>query len=739
MTLNLNLKDFLKYLLRFKWLLLSLPILFAVVTYLLAKKLPKDYKSSALVSTGITNQFQQTALSNGQQMDFFKLSQQFGNLLEMMKSKRNVNTLSYKLVLHDLKMPSEAFKEMPGSVEELSQEDRARMITEYEYRLNHGLLISVADNGERIKLFDVLKEYGYDEQSILKNLEVYRNGESDFIKIDFLSNNPYLSAFVVNTFATDFIAYYTHLSVAGQAESLALLDSIMKRSESELQQKEAAAQSAAIGAASQTASAANAQRRAEQNYSRYAEAQGQRQQYIRQISSIKGTLADIDAKLRGEGGYLKQEQSKQNASIIAIESQLKIANQKYINNNFNPQDKKTVDSLQRIKDRLINSATGTANLNPATVRQDLLNQRLKLEGDLAAAESALNTVEKQLAELPAGSIGGGVALPAEGAAQNIARDAQSASTEYEAIRNQYTQAQLAAKTGSRLALAEPGLPGPAEKSKNIVYVGLSGMSTFIVCVTILFLLFALNKRVYSVHRLAVLTRQKVLGCLNLIESEDKDLRNIWKDNGNSAEFTIYKDLLRSLRFEINKQLSEQHNVLGITSLVDGAGKTFLAGSLSYAFAMMGKNVLLICEKDGNILDLVTNNKASDRPPLQKFESFLVKKHIQIEDRITILNRNTTKNNSLLELRDMNSLVAGFEVLKDTFDIIIIDIDSGTDIHNVKEWMMFCDSCLSVFEAGTEFSEEYKDMVDFLSAQPGFSGWVLNKVKTGDIQSAVEKN
>jgi len=726
MDLNLNLKEFLKYLSRFKWLLIIVPVLFAIVTSFLVINLPKDYKSSSLIATGITNQFQNSSLNTGNQIDHFKLNQQFSNLIEMMKSRRSITILAYKLILHDLKNPDQAFKELPQSFVKLSPQDKEIVIKEYEKRLANGSLISVADNGSRIKLYDILDESGYIEKDILENLSVARNGESDFIKVEFQSPNPELSAYVVNTCSRDFIAYYTNLSVAGQSESLAILDSLLRAKQVDMEKKNAAAQGAIVAAAAQAAGATNSQKQSDMAYGMVAEAEAQRQVYVRQISSLKGVIADIDAKLKGQGGYITPEESANNTALLDIDNQLRIANQKYINNNFTLQDKASIDSLQRIRDRLVARSYNTGNLDPSVVKQDLLNQRLKYENDLASAQSALGTVEKQLSSMSRGL--GGVAAAA-GPAQNIIKDAEIASADYQAVQNQYNQVKLMSQTASRLALAEPGLPGPPEKSKNILYVAFSGISGLLASIMALFVAFAFNKTISDPQRLEAVTRQKVIGYLNYIQEEDKDLRRIWKDLGDIKDYTIYKELLRSLRFEINQHITKEKNVLGITSVSEGEGKTFLAGSLSYAFAMMGKNVLLICEKEGNILDLVTNQKnTATSSASQKFESFLVKKQIQVEDRITILNRNTSRNNSLLELRDTGNLVAGFEILKETFDIVIIDIDSGKDMHNVKEWMMFCDSSIAVYEAGNTFNEEDQTFVSYLSSLPGFLGWVLNKVK-----------
>ncbi|MCH5685112.1 hypothetical protein LWM68_13165 [Niabella sp. W65] len=204
-----------------------------------------------------------------------------------------------------------------------------------------------------------------------------------------------------------------------------------------------------------------------------------------------------------------------------------------------------------------------------------------------------------------------------------------AAKEYADAQAMLEQTNMLTKAGIRLNLAEPGLPQLPEPSKNILYVGLSGVSSFLVCLFTLFVVFMLNTTINDPKHLEAATGQKVIGSLNLIEEEDKDLRTIWEDEQNVLSYSVYKDLLRSLRFELLEELSGDNNVLGITSLLDGEGKSFIAGGLSYAFAMMGKNVLLISNDHQGLTSLVTNkkeknNNTGDRN--QVFESFLKKRY-----------------------------------------------------------------------------------------------------------------
>ena len=57
------------------------------ITYFLVRKLPDTFKSRSRVSTGLVDQSQQFLEKNKAQ-DENKVSQQFGNLIEMIKSKK---------------------------------------------------------------------------------------------------------------------------------------------------------------------------------------------------------------------------------------------------------------------------------------------------------------------------------------------------------------------------------------------------------------------------------------------------------------------------------------------------------------------------------------------------------------------------------------------------------------------------------------------------------------------------
>ena len=97
----MELQKFLLLLYKRKFILIIVPMIAVFITYFLVRKLPDTYKSRSRISTGLVDQSKQF-LEKNQGQDENKVSQQFSNLIEMIKLKRIFDQLSYQLIVHDL-------------------------------------------------------------------------------------------------------------------------------------------------------------------------------------------------------------------------------------------------------------------------------------------------------------------------------------------------------------------------------------------------------------------------------------------------------------------------------------------------------------------------------------------------------------------------------------------------------------------------------------------------------------
>src|SRR5690606_31335003 len=232
----INYKKLLRYLRRYWWLIILIPILAVGTTYYFVRELPDTYSAQAHVSTGVS---EATRIGTLQGVSYTESRQLYSNIIGMMMMKRVVNALSYQLILHDLLLPEEGFRPWSGLLQEMSDEQRRRVVHSFQ-RLQTSPSESPENGVDGLELFDVLASMGYDYGSILNSLNVYRNGDSDFITIRCVSENPHLSAFVVNTLATAFIDDYQSKTRDSDLQSVATLDSLVKEKERVMQEKNAA-------------------------------------------------------------------------------------------------------------------------------------------------------------------------------------------------------------------------------------------------------------------------------------------------------------------------------------------------------------------------------------------------------------------------------------------------------------------------------------------------------------------
>jgi succinoglycan biosynthesis transport protein ExoP len=106
----MDLINFLRVLARRIWLILGITALAMVATWLITRGNPDMYKSTALISTGITDRIELDKQAEWVQWE--KIENDFNNLIEAMNSRQAISLLSYRLIQHDLRQ-QEAFPTSP--------------------------------------------------------------------------------------------------------------------------------------------------------------------------------------------------------------------------------------------------------------------------------------------------------------------------------------------------------------------------------------------------------------------------------------------------------------------------------------------------------------------------------------------------------------------------------------------------------------------------------------------------
>jgi len=366
------------------------------------------------------------------------------------------------------------------------------------------------------------------------------------------------------------------------------------------------------------------------------------------------------------------------------------------------------------------AANSDQNITDPTVnKQNLIQQRSTLEIAMNQAKSSISAINRELAVLK-GKYNSMV--PFDAGIQNYERDADLATKDYMDALNRYNQTRTEQNIGLKLNIAQVGLIGTPEPSKKMVLTAAAGIGSFALCFMTVVLLFFLDRSIINAKQLTALTSLPVIGHLHYVNII-KSFKEIWGD-GDAPEYKVFKNQLRTLRLDISSEMDrDSSRILGITSLSNGEGKSFISSSLAYAFAKTGKKVLLI----GGESQAIENEKTKELTARGNFETFLIKREINANDLITVLNKNED-NTSLLEIQSLRNLRAGFDILRNEFDLIIIDIHSINEVNLAKEWLLFAEKTIAVFEYGKVLSDEEKELLPYLKEQKGFIGWVLNKMK-----------
>jgi len=713
-----EIKKFIELLLRYKIVLITVPLITVMVTYYIVRNLPDVYPAQAQIATGIVDETQQMALSEASVLQQSRIDQKFINMVQVMNSKSMLDLVSYRLIIHDLS--NKPFREPSELLKTLNLEAKKHALSVFKEKLRKKEGLNLRDQDEE-GLHRILGSMGYSEMGLQNNLLIYRAGTTDFIFIDFQSENPELSAFVVNTLSNEFTDYYTVLVKENQRSSVNFLKKLLQIKSDTLQSRINGLREYKI-----KNRILNLNEQSSQIYSQTADYELRTQQAEKDIIAIKGTIASIDKRFDPvDRRYLESTFTDINQKIIGSKAQMNALQDKYIQSDFDERYRSSIDSLQKVISAQINTMSDKYTDNPLSSKTALIQRKLDLQIELDRTVYGLNSLKNQLAVMGKKFE---QLVPHEAVIQSYERDIQTGSEEYQDLLSQYNKVTMEAEYPVKLRQAQLAMPGLPLPSKKILLVIISGILSGVFCVIILFIMFFLDNRIRRPADLVLLTKSPVLGYLNLVGKSTLDLKGIWKNLHGTAEMREFKKQLRSTRFEVNRELartSDRGQVLSITSISEGEGKTLIAACIAYTYVMVNKKVLLI---DGNFDNASITKNSSTKLFLEDFLHTGDLGGINFNSGIMVMG-NRGGDKSLLEVSDEETIMERLEQLRSHFDVILVETPPLDALNKAKEWIMFTDKTLSVFEADQTLNEIKNQHINYLTSLDGqFIGWILNKVK-----------
>ena len=697
--------------------LIVVPIISVIITFFLVRNIPNSYVSEAQIATGIvdeTQQYQQQSLGIAGLLPSDQVNQEFSNLITMMKMKKIIDQVSYKLILHDLTSKN-PFREPSKEVRYLNPSARKHAIDVYNEMFKSQKPLNLWDPDQN-GIHNVLKSMRYDSETINSKINIFRSGNSDFITIQFESEDPTLSALVVNTLATEFISYYSSLVRTNKVKASQFLGVLLKEKSDSLANKMAALKGYKI-----RNRVLNLDEQSKQLYTSITEYDAKKQEAVQNTSSYAGALNEIDRKFSpNERQYLEATISKVNQDIVGTKAELSGLYDLYYKSDFEDQYKNSIDSLETRLSSEIAKSSDQYISNPLAAKEALVLQKIDLQVKLDISRYSINALENQINRLNSQF---DLLVPKEAEVQSYEMGIEIASKEYIDILNKYNQTSLESEIPVKISIVQFGMPGMPQPSKKMLLVILSGIISAFFVLILFFILFLLDRRVLSVDELANKTDVPVLGEISRTHMPTVDLKEIWKHEAHSEAIMQLKNELRSIRYEIENDLNGK--ILVVESLSTGQGKTFLTMSLAFAWVMTNKKVLVI---DGNFANPEISTYVNSSAGF--FEDFLSgKSNLELPAGSSILTvlKNKGGDSSLIEIASYDQIREKLTYAKTFFDLIIIESSALGISSQSKEWTSFADGLIGIFNYGNSIGKKEKAYIKYLKDSNMFLGWVVNKV------------
>ena len=715
----MNIQEFLNLMRKYRWLIISVPVLTLLITFFFVRNLPKEYKSVAQISTGLLDPSRQVASEvqgySGPDI-IIKLNQQFTTIIDVMRMPKNMSLLSYRLILHDLKNPQAPFKPLSNDIKNLSAAQMQEAINLYESRFIKREVLTPLDNG-KLMLYDLVMSMNYDEESLNKKLNITHEQNSDFISVEFLSPNTLLSVFVVNTLSNDFITNYSLDQISNKNTSILVLDSLLQKKEAVMNDRIRQLKDYKI-----KNGVLNLDKQSQIIYQQITDNENKKSQALVDKQAALAALKSVNDKLDGRFSdkYLGAEVISDNQDIIHLKNKIEVAENIYLDGGYKATDKKKVDSLQSLLSAKLLKSNDQYVSDPLVAKQTLVQRRISLGIDLEKTTAGIKDIDQELAKLNAKFTG---MVPFDAGVQDYERNADVATKEYLELLSRYNQTSLDKNIGLRLQMVQEGVPTKPESSKKPLYMALSVVASCAICFFLLLIIYFLDHSINDAKELKAATKGNVLGELTFIKPKNREIAKLWQEENPDKEFSLFKDQIRLLRFEIDHLLDNGNlKVLGITSLESSRSPIFTLIGLTYSFASLGKKILLI----GND-EIAIELKKLKIPTDQSFGNVLAGSSIAAYQSITFL-RNDLGSKSLLENRHQEGIDQIFNAFNTQFDLVLVYLDPVNSLSAIKEWIYFTDQYIALFMAGDSINKLDQEKLVQLNEDQKFAGWIISGVK-----------
>ena len=746
-----------RVLMKKKWIILGAALFASAIAFVLTRNQPKKFKSFAQVSTGFTQADDIQLNHNNDNVGYNEADVKFNNVILTAQSPVVVSLLSYTLALHDLEnqYPYRYISEKDRQSRTYQSINKADAIRELSTHLEYMSPLNSYKTEDR-QLLELLDMYHYSYKDITSNLSVYRLQRTDFIQIEFLSENPELSAFVVNTVYTQFLRYYRTVKSDKTIESIDTLRSLLDRKKQELDAKNQQLRDEGITNVGQ------------ENGAKFEMILNQ-QQILTDIetkqTSDNYALQQANAQLAALGVSTSPAKPNTNSTTNDELLQLRALKDKaytdYINSGSTDETlRKKYENLkneynQKVATSLNNGTTmSTETGNHADEKSKLLDKKSQLEVNLRAESANIEAIQQRIAALNFN-----LTKDASKAAalQSLIKEADLANKEYLDAKQRFNEANdIMASSVNNFRMVLGGQPSlDPESSKRVLIVGLAGTFVLIISVLIITLTTYLDSSLKTPVIFSKIVNLKLLTMVNFTHLRGKSLSEViigTPDNQPSRRSSrhgdskatvsdnrqdVFRESIRKLRYEVE---NSGKRVFLFASTKKGEGKTTLIQMLAFSLSLNKRKVLIIDTNFSNndltvqldadpILETILPDRNNPQSLLEKVRASA--KNVIGESVYVIGSQGGDYTPS--EILPRENLLHQLQALKADYDYIFLEGPPLNDFSDARELAQYVEGVIAVFSSHHVIKQIDKQSMSFFTELNGkFCGAILNMVDLEDV-------
>lgn len=722
---------FIKALMKKKWwiLLSTLAAIAGAFAFTIGK--PKLYASTAQMATGFTTNDQ--IKLRDENVNLFEADVKFDNVVETMNSPLVIGLLSNDLIIHDL-TSSKPFrhltdKEMDDpAFKSANKEDIIKICREK----NDFLQVLSSSIPEERKVLEYMKLYKYDYESIRKMVYTGRLSRTDYINIICYSENPEMSAYIVNSLYREFIRFYRSSRSERSVEDVTTFEALVSQKKKELDSKVEALRGykTSQGVLNVETASGNEWDLIKQFEKSITDERANYNQLSASLNNVNTQLAQMNS---GKPAY-----SNSNGDIVALRRQINDLNDQYVEggSSDNALAEKIKTQRAKLQKAMMEASSPSGKL---VTREELIQQKSALEAQISAAKLNISSLEGKINGLRS-SVGSYANKEAN--VTSLQKEVELAQDEYNKLKEK-----LGAAVDNRNVPQDnfrqtlQGQPAfTPESSKRLVIMGMSGIAVFMIsCISILFIEFMDN----SLKSPSIFSRNsnlKLIATINHANLQKYNLLEILQRKSNEAEWlkrqNIFRELLRKLRYEIERS---GKRIILFTSTEPQQGKTTLLQAVAYSMSLSNKKVLVL---DTNFCNNDVTVQMNAKPTLESFS--MLPSEFSIDKFRQIVTTYAQPNIEIVgckggdytpsEVLPPNSLLNYLQELKSYYDFIIMEGAPLNDFTDSRELSAYAEGVVAVFSSRLKMKQIDKESSEFLE-QLGdkFIGAVLNDVREDFIE------